>query len=94
LLNEANKGSNIEENYHFSEFTYQKITLRDKRPFSWENGENNPLLLEELPTRLYNVKEKYLENFRTGEITNTNYQLITDLKTTKNIKSYALLSYV
>jgi hypothetical protein len=73
---EENENRN-KEDYNIKEVSYSDFSLRDGRPFSWEISKNRTLSLEELPTKLYNIKEDKVE------LAKDNFE----------IKNYAILSY-
>jgi Leucine-rich repeat (LRR) protein len=51
--------SKNQETYELEEKSYQRIILRDKRPFSWET--DRPLASKNLPIKLYNIKTNKVE---------------------------------
>src|SRR4051812_34013140 len=76
-LFEENK-NRVKEDYNVKKINYCYFSLRDKRPFSWENEKerkNGSLLA--LPTKLYNVEKDKVEL----------------VKDNSEIKNYAILSY-
>ncbi|CFW92725.1 protein of unknown function (LRR and Heterokaryon incompatibility protein HET domain) [endosymbiont DhMRE of Dentiscutata heterogama] len=62
-----------------TDLNYSIFTFRDPRPFSWEkSSEIQPTTAEQLPLRLYNLKEKKVE----------------ETKNRSDLQDYAILSYV